>query len=114
SRDPRVAAHCTVRGPAGDRKHMTRFVVRRGDEAHYADPGPLAPASVGMSRWAAVGEADGAAHTDFGITRLEPGGSTAAHVHSFEESFHMLEGEVLLATPEATVHLVAGDYGVLP
>ena len=93
---------------------MTRFVVRRGHEAQYADPGPIAPASVGMSRWAVVGESDGAAHTDFGITRLEPGGSTAAHVHSFEESFHLLEGEVLLATPEAAVHLVAGDYGILP
>src|SRR5690606_1093055 len=53
SRTSRVAAQCTVRGPSGDRKHMTRFVVRRGGEAHYADPGPLAPASVGMSRWAA-------------------------------------------------------------
>jgi quercetin dioxygenase-like cupin family protein len=67
-----------------------------------------------MTRWHAVGEDDGAAHTDFGITRLEPGGSTATHVHSFEESFHLIEGEVILATPEATVHLVAGDYGIIP
>lgn len=93
---------------------MARFVVRRGDEAEYAPPGPLAPGAVGMSRWHAVGEVDGAAHTDFGITRLEPGGSTATHVHSFEESFHLIQGEVVLATPEATVHLVAGDYGVIP
>jgi quercetin dioxygenase-like cupin family protein len=61
-----------------------------------------------------VGEADGAAHTDFGITRLARGGSTGTHVHSFEESFHVLEGEVILVTPEATVRLVAGDYGVIP
>src|SRR5690606_24608103 len=46
--------------------------------------------------------------------RLEPGGRTATHVHSFEESFHVQEGEVILATPEATVRLVAGDYGVIP
>lgn len=93
---------------------MSRFVVRRAQDAHYADPGGLAPGAVGLTRWRGVGEADGAAHTDFGVTRLAPGGRTATHVHSFEESFHVLEGEVLLATPESTVRLVAGDYGVLP
>lgn len=93
---------------------MARFVVRRGADARYEDPGPLLPGAVGTTRWRAVGEADGAAHTDFGITRMEPGGSSATHVHSFEESFHVVEGEVVLVTPEATVHLVAGDYGVVP
>jgi len=93
---------------------MAKFVVRRGDEAVYSSPGALAPGAEGLTRWCAVGEADGSTHTDFGINRLEPGGSTATHVHSFEESFHVLEGEVVLATPEATVHLVAGDYGILP
>lgn len=93
---------------------MARFVIRRAAEAQYESPGPLLPESQGMTRWRAVGEADGAAHTDFGITRMAPGGSSATHVHSFEESFHVVEGEVLLATPEATVHLVAGDYGIIP
>lgn len=93
---------------------MARFVVRRAAEAEYLDPGHLAPGATGMTRWRGVGEDDGAAHTDFGITRLAPGGRTATHVHSFEESFHILEGEVVLATPEATVRLVAGDYGVIP
>ena len=93
---------------------MARFVVRRAAEAQYEDPGHLAPGAVGVTRWRGVGEADGAAHTDFGITRIAAGGRTATHVHSFEESFHVLEGEVILATPEATVHLVAGDYGVIP
>lgn len=93
---------------------MARFVVRRSSEAEYLHPGPLAPGAVGVTRRRGVGEDDGAAHTDFGITRLEPGGRTATHVHSFEESFHVLEGEVVLATPEATVRLVAGDYGVIP
>jgi quercetin dioxygenase-like cupin family protein len=93
---------------------MTRFVVRRGSDADYRPVGALAPGAVGLTRWRAVGEDDGAAHTDFGITRLEPGGSSATHVHSFEESFNVIEGEVVLATPEATVRLVAGDYGVIP
>lgn len=93
---------------------MARFVVRRRDEAEYAEIGRLAPGAEGLTRWRGVGEDDGAAHTDFGITRIEQGGRTPTHVHSFEESFHVLEGEVVLATPEATVYLAAGDYGVIP
>jgi quercetin dioxygenase-like cupin family protein len=91
-----------------------RYLVRTADSAVYEVPAGLAPGSSGLTRWCAVGYDDGAAHTDFGISRLVPGGSVPAHVHSFEESFHVLEGEVLLATPEATVRLVAGDYGVVP
>ncbi|MEI5583345.1 MULTISPECIES: cupin domain-containing protein [unclassified Agromyces] len=91
-----------------------RSLVRTSDSAVYDVPDGLAPGSSGLTRWCAVGYDDGAAHTDFGISRLAPGGSVPAHVHSFEESFHVLEGEVLLATPEATVRLVAGDYGVVP
>jgi quercetin dioxygenase-like cupin family protein len=100
---------------ARDGGRMTaRHVVRRGSDAHYAPPGALAPDAAGLTRWRAVGFEDGASHTDFGISRLEAGGVVPTHVHSFEESFHVLEGEVVLVTPEATVHLVAGDYGVLP
>jgi quercetin dioxygenase-like cupin family protein len=91
-----------------------RHVVSRASAANYAPPGDLAPDAVGLSRWRAVGYDDGASHTDFGVSRLEAGGVVPTHVHSFEESFHVLEGEVVLVTPEATVRLVAGDYGVLP
>lgn len=91
-----------------------RFVVRRGAEADYADPGALAPGSAGLSRWGAVTEDDGSVHTGFGMSRLSPGGVVPTHVHSCEESFHLVEGSVILVTPEATVELVAGDYGVIP
>jgi len=93
---------------------MAGYVIRRGADAEYLPPGALIPGAVGMTRWRAVGDADGAAHTEFGVTRIDPGGGSATHVHSFEESFHVLEGEVVLATPEASVHLVAGDYGIIP
>jgi quercetin dioxygenase-like cupin family protein len=93
---------------------MSRFVVRRAAEAQYLAPGPLIPGAVGISRWRCVGEEDGAAHSDFGVLHLQPDGRSATHVHSFEYSFHLLEGEAVLATPEATVRLVAGDYGVVP
>ena len=93
---------------------MARFVVRRRGDAVDEPIGALAPGAVGMTRWCAVGEDDGAVHTDFGITRLRPGGSAPTHVHSFEESFTVMEGSVILATPEATLRLVPGDYGVIP
>lgn len=92
----------------------TRFVVRRAEDADYRDPGPLAPDSRGFTRWSGAGWEDGAVHTDFGVSRLAPDGVVPTHVHSFEESFHLLEGEAVLVTPEATVRLVAGDYGVIP
>lgn len=93
---------------------MAGFVVRRAAEAQYLPPGDLIPGAAGITRWRCVGEADGAAHSDFGVLRIEPDGGSATHVHSFEYAFHVLEGEVVLATPEATVGLVAGDYGVVP
>jgi quercetin dioxygenase-like cupin family protein len=92
----------------------TAYVVRRKQEANFVDPGPLAPGSSGYTRWTAVGYEDGAVHTDFGLSKLEPGGEIPTHVHSFEESFNILEGEVLLVTSEATVRLKPGDYGVIP
>lgn len=91
-----------------------RYVVRRAADADYREPGPIAPGSTGYTRWLGVGYADGAVHSDFGVSKLAPGGDIPTHVHSFEEQFHVLEGEVIIATPEATVHLVAGDYGVVP
>lgn len=93
---------------------MVRYVVRRSAEAEYLPPGSLIPGAVGITRWRCVGEAEGSTHSDFGILRIEPAGRSATHVHSFEYSFHVLEGEAVLATPEATVRLVAGDYGIVP
>jgi len=91
-----------------------RHVVRRAVSADYVSAPDIAPGATGLVRWRAVGYDAGASHTDFGVSRLAPGGEIPPHVHSFEESFHLLEGEAILVTPEATVRLVAGDYGVLP
>ncbi|WP_202980463.1 cupin domain-containing protein [Microbacterium caowuchunii] len=91
-----------------------RYVVRRADDAEFSSTDGIAPGATGFGRWRAVGVEDGSSHTDFGITRLQPGGTIPSHLHSFEESFHVLRGEVVLTTPEATVRLVGGDYGVIP
>ncbi len=92
----------------------SRHVVRRAGEADLVVPEGWKAHSQGFSRWSVVDEAAGAVHTGFGICALEPGGHLAAHVHSFEESFHVLEGEVVLETGERASLLRAGDYGLLP
>jgi quercetin dioxygenase-like cupin family protein len=89
-------------------------LVRRAAEADLAVPPGWSGHSEGFRRWSVVDEAAGAVHTGFGVCELEPGGSVAAHVHSFEESLHVLEGELLLTWAGGTVRLRQGDYGLLP
>src|SRR5687767_14741625 len=93
----------------------TRHVVRRGDEALLAVPAEFAEHSSGLTRWSVVDETvPGAVHTGFGVCTLEPGGSVDAHVQSFEESLHVLDGVVELTTPDGTVALAGGDYAYIP
>ncbi|HEX2031571.1 MAG TPA: cupin domain-containing protein [Actinomycetota bacterium] len=95
---------------AGLRTHS----VRRASEASFAVPGAFVDHSAGFRRWAAVDRAAGAVHTGFGICELDPGGAVEGHVHSFEESFYVLEGEVVAETNEGTFLLRPGDYGFVP
>jgi quercetin dioxygenase-like cupin family protein len=96
----------------------SRHIVRRAAEARFAGPPGWAPAAAGFRRWAAVdepaGTPAGAVHTGFGICELEPGGALPGHVHSFEQSFFVLEGEAVLSTPEGSFRLGPDDYGLVP
>ncbi|HEX6329842.1 MAG TPA: cupin domain-containing protein [Actinomycetota bacterium] len=91
-----------------------RHLVRRAGDADYPVPRGLEEHSERFGRWLVVDEAAGAVHTGFGIGRMEPGGSIAPHVHSYEESLYVLEGEVVLSTVEAAGRLVPGDYALIP
>jgi len=92
----------------------SRFLVRRADQGGPAVPEGWADHSQGYSRWSVVDESTAAVHTGFGVCALAPGGSVAAHVHSFEESVHVLSGEVVVTSSEGSFLLRAGDYGLLP
>jgi quercetin dioxygenase-like cupin family protein len=92
----------------------SRHLVRRGGEAVAAVPDGWATHSRGFRRWSVVDEQAGAVHTGFGACELDPGGSVAAHVHSFEETFYLLDGEAAVETSEGATLLRAGDYGLLP
>jgi quercetin dioxygenase-like cupin family protein len=89
-------------------------VVRRADDAVFTVPDEAAGRSKGFAYSATVDEATGAVHTGFGICELETGGSLAAHVHSYEQSFFVLEGEAVLDTSEGSTVVRAGDYGLIP
>jgi quercetin dioxygenase-like cupin family protein len=94
---------------------VTRHLVIPAEEARYETPPGMDDHSSGLTRWSMIDHTTpGAVHTGFGVNRLDPGGTIESHVHSFEESFYMLEGSVVVETPEATVELIPGDYGMIP
>jgi quercetin dioxygenase-like cupin family protein len=88
--------------------------VRRASEASFSVPESFVKRSEGFRRWAAVDRAAGSVHMGFGICELDPQGSVDRHVHSFEESFYMLEGELVSETNEGSFVLRPGDYGFVP
>lgn len=93
----------------------SRHVVARAADAEYRLPPEYRGQSEGFDRWSIVDETHpGAVHTGFGVCRLQGGGSIAPHVHSFEESVYVLEGEVVCETRAGAVRLGPGDYGLLP
>ncbi|MGH2663553.1 MAG: cupin domain-containing protein [Actinomycetota bacterium] len=91
----------------------SRHVVRRSGEAIFSVPGVFAKNSRGFGRWTIVDERVGV-HTGFGLCELAPGGSISGHVHSFEETFHVLEGGAVFDTPGRRYLLRPGDYGLVP
>lgn len=93
----------------------SRHIVATAADHDYRVPPGYAERSRGFERWSIVDDTGTAAvHTGFGICRLEGDGSIDAHVHSFEESVYVLEGELVCETPDGAVHMVAGDYGLIP
>ena len=92
----------------------SRHIVRRSGESTFAVPPEFVGHSSQFRRWTVVGEDAPAVHTRFGVCALDPGGSVAAHVHSFEETFHVVDGQAELATPDGSFALRAGDYGLIP
>jgi quercetin dioxygenase-like cupin family protein len=78
----------------------------------------LAPAypdqSVGFSRCSMVDRSCGSVHTDLGLCAIEAGGWIDTHLHSFEESFYVLEGEPILVLDGHANPLAPGACGIVP
>lgn len=56
----------------------------------------------------------GCVHTSIGVCQLESGGWITSHLHSFEEAFYILEGEVLLNINGRHLCFGPGDFGFIP
>lgn len=94
----------------------SRHLVRRAADADadYAVPGAWAAGAEGYRYWPVVGEHTGSPSTGFGICALDGAGSLPAHVHSFEETFYVLDGTGVIDLPEGSFILGPGDYGLVP
>ncbi len=68
----------------------------------------------GFRRCALVDRAAGSVHMTVGLCALAAGGEVEPHLHSFEESFFVLEGNPLLVLDGRGARLVPGTCGVVP
>jgi mannose-6-phosphate isomerase-like protein (cupin superfamily) len=90
-----------------------RHLVRTADQAAFEVPSAFAALSRGFRRWSIVNGQSGSVHQEFSLCELGPGGAIGAHIHSFEESLYVLEGQLMCETGEGAFILEPGDYGVI-
>jgi quercetin dioxygenase-like cupin family protein len=69
--------------------------------------------SMGYTQTNLVDHTCGSVHTGLSVAQLAAGGTLAWHVHSFEESFYILAGQVVVSINEQAHLLRPGDYGVV-
>jgi quercetin dioxygenase-like cupin family protein len=93
---------------------MAHHIVKAARDMVHAPPVEFAGGSVGYRADAVVDEAAGGVQMGFRVSRLDAGGRVDTHVHSFEESFYVVEGDLVVDTAEGSHTLVAGDYGLFP
>ncbi len=93
---------------------MSHHIVKTSSDLTFDIPAEFAAHSAGFARASVVDEPSGGVQMGFGICSLDGGGAIDAHVHSFEESFYVLEGEVVIDTAGGSWLLGPGDYGVVP
>jgi quercetin dioxygenase-like cupin family protein len=70
--------------------------------------------SAGFVRQPLVDGEAGSVHMGVGACELDEPGLVELHVHSFEESFYVLEGAVQLTMNASTVELGPGHAGIVP
>ncbi len=83
-------------------------------EASAAEtPGSYQKQSTGFRRAAYVDRTIGSVHMGTGICWLAAGGVIQPHLHSFEESFYVLEGNLILQNGEQAFALGQGNFGLI-
>lgn len=87
--------------------------VSKIDPASAVTPQLYNEHSTAFRRATYVDRAMGSVHMGTGICHLDPNGSVEPHVHSFEESFYILEGNVIVQIGDEAYALSAGHYGLI-
>ena len=67
--------------------------------------------SRGYTQASLVDHTTGSVHTGLSLNQLEPGCTLAAHLHSYEEGFYILEGHAAIDVGEHAYLLGPGDFG---
>jgi len=93
---------------------MAVHIVRKVEAIDYRIPAEFEGMSSGYTGDLVVDEEGGSTQMGFRLSRLEPGGSVDSHLHSFEESIYVVEGNLTVDTREGSHRLGPGDYGLLP
>ena len=88
-------------------------LVCRAEDANFKIPDAFASLSQGFRRWSIVNRESGSVHQEFNLCELEPGGTIDAHIHSFEESIYVLQGQLICETGDGRFALENGDYGII-
>ncbi len=89
-------------------------IVKKKTELVYQAPSEFEGRSTGYTADFVVDETHGSVQMGFRMARLDAGGKTDAHVHSFEESVYVIDGVLTVDTPEGSYELGNGDYGLFP
>ena len=93
---------------------MSSHIVKKVDDHDYRPPTEFVGNCTGYLSDPIVDEGAGSVQMGFQMSRLEPGGSVAHHLHSFEETFYVIEGELVADLPEGSFRFATGDYGLVP
>jgi mannose-6-phosphate isomerase-like protein (cupin superfamily) len=88
--------------------------VSKIDPAAAKSPQLYQQHSIGFRRATYVDRAMGSVHMGTGICFLDANGSIEPHLHSFEESFYILEGSVAVEIGATSQTLVPGNFGLIP
>jgi mannose-6-phosphate isomerase-like protein (cupin superfamily) len=93
---------------------MSSHIVKKADDHDYQVPTEFQERRRGYSGDRIVNEAAGAVQMGFQISRLDPEGRVAHHLHSFEETIYVIDGNLVVDLPEGSFAVGAGDYGLIP
>ena len=87
--------------------------VSKIDSGAARTPQLYAQHSSGFRRATYVDQNAGSVHMGAGICYLDPKGVISPHVHSFEESFYILEGTIVAQIGDHSYTLGPGHYGLI-